>query len=142
MKLELTLALAASLTPCVAAQTDAFDPLEGTILETNLDTIRSNPEAYKGLVVQFPIQFCSFGQIQNPFFTRFVPSLYTNFYGWSTSQKIWQRSQYDDVCGTLFISKDSEHLESLYGLKLYDRIMVKGVVRLSLIHISEPTRPY
>lgn len=128
MKFQLTLALVALTAPCLTAQVSPFDATERTVT-TTLDHVRQNPQAFKNVWVRFPVQFCSIGKVQNPFFTRFVPSQYANFYAWDEGAKIWQRPAYDDVFGTLFLSKESEQLEQLYALELYDRIMVTGIVR-------------
>lgn len=129
MKLQLTLALVALAAPCVRAQISLFEDTDDRVVSTTLADVRENPQAFKNVWVRFPVQFCSIGKVQNPFFTRFVPSQFANFYAWDEDQKIWQRPAYDDVFGTLFLSKDNEQLEELYRLELYERIMVTGIVR-------------
>ncbi len=127
MKIELALAMAALVAPLAGAQ-NSGKPVE-KVVQTTLDDIRQHPDAYKSVWVQFPVQFCSIGRVSNPFFTQFVPSQFANFYAWSAEQPIWREKEYDDVFGTLFISKENEQLNDIYDLGLYQRINVTGVVR-------------
>ena len=128
MKTILTLAMSLALTTIAPASVGGTSD-ENSIVVTTLEAMRANPEAFKSVSVKFPIQFCSVGKIANPFFTRFVPSDYANFYVWSDSQEIWKRGDYESVFGMLFLSKESKILSSLYELELYDRVWVTGVVR-------------
>ncbi len=105
-----------------------MDP-DATVVDVDLDTLRRAPEAFMNVRVRFDIQFCSLGRIWNPFFTRFVPSEYANFYGWSGTQPIWQKESYDDVFGMLFLSKSSTHLGELYRFRTYDRLSIEGIVQ-------------
>jgi len=128
MKLGLTIAVCAAFAPLAGAQFQPVVPVD-KVVPTTLDAIRKHPDAYKGVWVSFPVQFCSVGKLSNPFFTRFVPSLYTNFYAWSDDQPIWRRAEWRDVCGTLVMAKDSDHVAGIYDLDIYDRLMLTGVVR-------------
>lgn len=111
------------------ASLPAQDREFGTAVRTNLAEVRSNPEAYKGVKVKFVAQFTSLGKISNPFFTKFTPTDFANFYVWSDEQPIWQEKSYEDVFGMLFLSKTHPKLEELYALRLYQRIEVTGVIR-------------
>jgi hypothetical protein len=91
--------------------------------------MRDNPAAFHNVKVQFVVQFASLGRISNPFFTKFTPTDYSNFYGWCDEQKIWREKSYNDVFGMLFISKTNRQLEELLALRLYGRILCTGVVR-------------
>ena len=116
--------LAAAITAPALAQN------ERAIVDTTLERLRESPEAYKNVRVRFPMQFCSVGRVSNPFFTRFVPSDFANFYGWSVEQPIWRREAYSDLFGLCFVSKRLEQtLDDLYALKLYDRVYVVGTVQ-------------
>lgn len=101
----------------------------GTAVRTSLGEVRSNPEAYRGVKVRFTAQFTSLGQISNPFFTKFTPTDFANFYAWADEQPIWREKSYEDVFGMLFLSKSHPKLEQLYALRLYQRIEITGVVR-------------
>lgn len=129
MRLGRTFALSLAIAPAIAAQSGYEAARYVVVVSTTLDAIRANPDAFKNVAVRFPIQFCSIGQLSNPFFTRFVPSQYANFYAWSAEQPIWQRDAYDNVFGMLFLSKDNGQLQELYDQKLYSRLWVTGVVR-------------
>lgn len=98
-------------------------------VDTTLSQVRSDAEAYKSVQVKFTIQFASLGKIYNPFFTKFTPSEYTNFYAWPDEQPIWRQKDYHDVFGMLFLSKSHDKLEQLYRLRAYQRVAVTGVVR-------------
>jgi hypothetical protein len=102
---------------------------EGTTVQTTLSQIRHEPEAFKNVQVELTVQFVSLGRIANPFFTKFTPTEYANFYVWGDEQPIWRQNAYEDVCGTLFLSKESDQLQQLYSLKLYQRLKVTAVVR-------------
>lgn len=101
----------------------------GTPVRTTLSEVRDNPEAYKSVKVQFTAQFTSLGKLSNPFFTKFTPTEYSNFYVWADEQPIWQEKSYENVFGMLFLSKTHPKLEQLYALRLYQRIEVTGIVR-------------
>ena len=101
----------------------------GVPVRTNLSALRSNPDAYHNVKVQFVVQFASLGRISNPFFTKFTPTDFTNFYGWGDDQKIWQETDYNDVFGMLFLSKSNAQLDTLYTMGLYNRMRCTGVVR-------------
>ena len=101
----------------------------GKPVRTTVEAMRANPDAYRNVKVQFTVQFASLGRISNPFFTKFTPTEYTNFYAWSDDQPIWQEKAYNDVFGMLFLSKSNPQLEQLYTLPLYSRVRCTGVVR-------------
>ena len=112
------------------ATAPTFAQNERAIIDTRLEALRDSPDAFKSVRVRFPIQFCSVGKVSNPFFTRFVPSDYANFYGWSVEQPIWRRESYGDMFGLMFVSKRNENtLDQLYKLRLYDRCYVVGTVQ-------------
>jgi hypothetical protein len=117
----------ALLSPCHASGGDEPDPEK--IVATTLTSIRETPESYKHVWVTFPVQFASVGRLQNPFFTRFIATDFANFYVWPDEQPIWRKEQYDDMFGTLFVSKDKEFLNRMMRLETYDRLQVTGVVR-------------
>ena len=120
-------AVAALVSPCAAG---GDHPRKATeVVETTLTAIRGAPESFKGVSVAFRVQFASIGTLQNPFFTRFVASDFANFYAWSDDQPIWRRTEYDDVFGLLFLSKEHEQLDDVFHLEAYDRLEVRGVVR-------------
>lgn len=123
-------ALFVSALLCVSAL-PAQDREFGVAVRTNLAAMRANPTAYQNVKVKFTVQFASLGRISNPFFTKFTPTDYANFYAWGDEQQIWQEPDYNDVFGTLFLSKGNSQLEALYGLRLYQRIQCTGVVRNS-----------
>ena len=99
------------------------------VIATTLTAVRGTPDAFKNVAVHFTVQFNQLGKISNPFFTRFVPNDFVNFYGWPSEQPIWRKDVYDDVFGLLFLSKEHKQLTDLYKLKTYDRVDVTGVVR-------------
>jgi hypothetical protein len=101
----------------------------GTCVPTTLSEVRAEPEAFRGVRLQFTIQFGSLGRISNPFFTKFTPTDFVNFYAWADEQQIWQQATYKDLFGMLFYSKLGEKLEQLYEVRLYERLLVTGIVR-------------
>lgn len=111
------------------ASLPAQDREFGTAVSTTLTQVRADSEAYRGVKVEFTVQFASLGRISNPFFTKFTPSEFANFYAWADEQPIWQEKSYNEVFGMLFLSKSHPKLETLYGLQLYQRLRVTGVVR-------------
>ncbi len=113
-------------TPCWA---NGDDEKLAPVVKTTLTEIRQAPESFKGVHVELVLQFASIGRIQNPFFTRFIASDFTNFHAWADEQPIWQRENYDDVFGLLFISKDNAELQDVFQLRTYDRLQVRAVVR-------------
>ena len=101
----------------------------GKPVQTTVEAMRANPDAYHNVKVQFTAQFASLGRISNPFFTKFTPTEYTNFYVWGDDQEIWKEPSYNDVFGMLFLSKSNPQLDQLYTLPLYKRVKCTGVVR-------------
>lgn len=101
----------------------------GVPVRTNLAHVRDNAEAFKNVKVTFTVQFTSLGKISNPFFTKFTPTDFANFYVWADEQPIWQEKSYEDVFGMLFLSKSHPKLETLYSLRLYQRLQVTGIIR-------------
>lgn len=101
----------------------------GTAVRTTLTEVRAEPDAFQSVKVDLIVQFASLGRIANPFFTKFTPTDFANFYAWGDEQEIWQRASYDDLFGMLFLSKLHPKLESLYTLRTYQRLHVTGVVR-------------
>jgi len=126
MTSSLVLTLSLGLLP---QQVITVDQKETQVVETTLSAVRENPDAFLGVTVSVPVQFASLGTIHNPFFTRFVPSEYANFYAWADEQPIWQKPQYDDVFGQFFLSKSSKQLHELYQTRLYERVRLVGIVR-------------
>ncbi len=127
MKTALSIGLFLALAPCTLAGQDN-DKYANTVT-TTLTKMRQAPEAFRHVKVTFLVQFASIGHISNPFFTRFVPSDYANFYCWGDDQPIWRKSEYGDVFAFLFLSKDNDQLQELYDLRLYERVQITGVVR-------------
>jgi hypothetical protein len=111
------------------ASLPAQDREFGTAVATTLTQVRADPEAYKNVKVVFTVQFASLGKIANPFFTKFTPTDFANFYAWADEQPIWQERVYGDVFGMLFLAKANDKLEELYTLKLYQRLQITGVIR-------------
>ncbi|MEO0479375.1 MAG: hypothetical protein AAF196_07840 [Planctomycetota bacterium] len=109
------------------AQIDQNDP--STPIETTLSAIRQSPEAYRGVYSRFEIQFDTVGQVQNPFFTRFVPSEFVNFFAWDGEQPIWRKSEFHNVFAMLFMSKLNEQSSEIHRLSIYDRLSCVGIVR-------------
>lgn len=101
----------------------------GTAVKTTLTQVRAEPDSFQSVKVEFTVQFASLGKIANPFFTKFTPTEYANFYTWADEQPIWQEKSYQDVFGTLFLAKTHEKIGALYSLGLYQRLKVVGVVR-------------
>lgn len=128
MKRSLLAALCVLLPAPAFAQARLVDE-EAVIVDIDLGQLRSMAGAFEKVHVRFEAQFCSLGQVWNPFFTRFVPSEYANFYAWSGDQPIWRKDSYEDVFGMLFISKSSPELPLLYKLRTYDRVRIEGVVQ-------------
>ncbi|MBL8732348.1 MAG: tetratricopeptide repeat protein [Planctomycetes bacterium] len=112
-----------------AAALPAQDREFGVPVNTTLAHVRAEAEAYKNVKVVFTVQFASLGRISNPFFTKFTPTDFANFYAWGDEQPIWQEKGYDDVFGMLFLSKTHPKLEQLYQLRLYQRVKCTGVIR-------------
>jgi hypothetical protein len=102
---------------------------EKSIVNTTLSAVREKSDAFRNVPVRFTVQFNSLGKISNPFFTRFVPTEFVNFYAWASDQPIWRKESYDDLFGMLFLSKESKFLPALYTLKLYDRVELVATVR-------------
>lgn len=121
-------ALFVSFLLCAAAL-PAQDREFRVAVRTDLATMRANPIAFQNVKVKFTVQFASLGRLSNPFFTKFTPTDYANFYAWGDEQQIWQEPAYNDVFGTLFLSKVDPQLESLYSLRLYQRLQCTAVVR-------------
>ncbi len=113
----------------LGAALPAQDPDFGDPIATTLTQVRAEPDAFKNVKVTFPIQFASIGRISNPFFTKFTPTYYANFYAWADDQPIWQQAEYQDVFGMLFLSKTNPQLDQLYKLGLFERVQVTGVIR-------------
>ncbi|HLQ38227.1 MAG TPA: hypothetical protein VK348_10515 [Planctomycetota bacterium] len=112
-----------------AALLPAQDREFGSAVRTTLTQIRAEPEAYKGVKVVFPLQFASLGKLSNPFFTKFTPADFANFYAWAEEQPLWRQEAYEDLFGTLFYPKLGPKLEQLYQLRVYQRLQVTGVIR-------------
>ena len=128
MKRVLFAAVCLSMLAPATAQGRLMDP-DAIVVDVDLDTLRRAPEAFMNVRVRFDVQFCSLGRIWNPFFTRFVPSEYANFYAWSGTQPIWQRDSYEDVFGMLFLAKSNAQLADLYKFRTYERLTLEGIVQ-------------
>lgn len=127
--------LAAAFSFAAHAQTPSELLVSGTEdtgaapIATNLEQLRETPDAYRGVKVTFTAQYCGIGQVSNPFFTRFTPAEYANFYVWSDGQELWREKQYDDVFGFCFLPKTSAQLAQLYEVQAFDRLQITAVVR-------------
>ena len=128
MNIALTIGFSLALSPLALAGGDDDIKNAGTVV-TTLTRLRETPEAYKHVRVTFTVWYGSIGRVSNPFFTRFVPSEYANFYTWATEQPIWRKDQYTNAFAYLFLSKRSSQLQELYDLSLYDQLQITGVVR-------------
>ena len=129
MKIALTIGISCALAPYAFAEGGDDDAKNARTVVTSLSRVRETPEAFRHVRVSFPVQFASIGRISNPFFTRFVPSDFANFYCWADEQPIWRKDEYSNLFGFLFLSKNNDQLQELYDLDLYQRVQVTGVVR-------------
>lgn len=120
--------LLASFALC-AAQLPAQDRDFDATVETTLSKVRRDADAFRNVSVMFVAQFASLGKMTNPFFTRFTPTDYTNFYVWADEQPIWQRGAYEDLFGNLFYPKSGPQLEEVFELRTYQRMRITGIVR-------------
>src|SRR5882724_8146315 len=107
-----------------AALLPAQDREFGSAVRTTLTQIRAEPDAYTGVKVVFPLQFASLGKLSNPFFTKFTPADFANFYAGAEEQPLSRREAYEDLFGTLFYAKLGPKLEQLYQLRVYQRLQV------------------
>ena len=107
----------------------AQNPEFSTPVPTTLSAIRAEAEAFRNVKVTFPAQFSSLGNLSNPFFTRFSPTDFTNFYVWADEQPIWQRADYEDMFGNLFYSKFGEQLQTIFNMPTYQRLQITGIIR-------------
>jgi hypothetical protein len=114
---------------CAFAALPAQDREFGVAVDTTLSQVRQDPDAYHNVKVNFTVQFVSLGKIANPFFTKFTPTDFANFYVWADEQPIWQEKSYHDVFGMMYLSKSHPKVEQIYGLRLYQRLRVTGVTR-------------
>lgn len=101
----------------------------GPAINTSLEQMRIQPEAFRGVKASFVVQFSSLGRISNPFFTQFTPAEYANFYGWGEDQPIWRKESYENMFGFFFLAKTHPKLNELYALRTYQRLKLTGVVR-------------
>ncbi|MEM7203751.1 MAG: hypothetical protein AAF628_26040 [Planctomycetota bacterium] len=111
--------------PCHAGGDDELTE----VVATTLTSIRENPSSYKGVRVTFSAQFSNIGQVQNPFFTRFVASDFANFHVWADDQPIWREREYDNVYGLCFVAKTGDLLDEVFRMRTYQRLRIEGVVR-------------
>ena len=119
--------LIASFLLCAALP--AQDQEFGSTVTTTLTAVRSDPDAFRNVRVEFVVQFASLGNLSNPFFTRFTPADYMNLYAWADEQPLWQQAQFEDPFGMLFYSKQGSQLAEVFAMKPYQRLKVRGVVR-------------
>jgi tetratricopeptide (TPR) repeat protein len=101
----------------------------GSTVATTLTAVRSDPDAFRNVKVEFVVQFASLCSLSNPFFTRFTPNEYANLYAWADEQPIWQQGEYENPFGQLFYSKDATKLAEVFALRPYQRLKVQGVIR-------------
>ncbi len=121
--------LFATLALCAVLPAQGFDIETTDPVVTTLTQIRTSPDAYRNVPVQFVVQFASLGKISNPFFTQFTPTEFANLNAWADDQPLWQRASYEDIFGNLFYAKTGAQLQQLYDLRIYQRLQVTGVVR-------------
>ena len=126
MKIPVILGLTVALAPALDA---SAQKTTGKVVNTTLTKLRASPESFKNVWVRFPVQFTSMGKVSNPFFTQFVPARFANFHCWADEQPIWKKKSYENLFGLLFIAKDHKKADEIYASKVYDRMMVTGVVR-------------
>ena len=113
----------------LCALSPAQDPEFTTPVATTLTQIRSDADAFRNVQVTFVAQFAGLGKISNPFFTRFTPSDYANFYVWADEQPIWRRTSYENIFGNLFYSKLAPKLQQVFELETYQRMRITGIIR-------------
>jgi hypothetical protein len=120
--------LIASFLLC-AAMLPAQEQEFGSAVNTTLSAIRSDPDAFRNVRVEFTVQFASLGSLSNPFFTRFTPLEYANLFVWADEQSIWQQREFDAPFGQLFYSKEGDQLSEVFHMKPYQRFKIEGVIR-------------
>lgn len=128
MKIAYCVSLSAALALTPALTAGGGEPT-GPVVTTTLSAIRAAPDSYNGIWVRFTVQFASMGKIQNPFFTQFVPYRFANFYTWPDEKQIWKKKEYEDLFGLLFIAKDNPQTQTIYSTRVYQRMVITGVVR-------------
>ncbi|MCP5022573.1 MAG: hypothetical protein GY930_12470 [bacterium] len=118
------LMLAASLT--MGAQTgDA----PGQDSRVDLGVVYEHPADAVGQELCFYVQLDGLQESWNPFGTRFVPDRFVKARVWGDRQRLWDRFDYHNPVGEIFVPLDSRLADKLIGAQRYQRLLCVGSVR-------------
>lgn len=92
------------------------------------ERIIAHPEGFRGARVAFLVQFHRFGQLDNPFHTRFDKHYYVNFSAWPEGAPLWERDTYRSDFPFLFIRRSRDEAKVLANAGTYSRWLVQGEV--------------
>ena len=97
--------------------------------ETDLESLRRHPEAYKSVWITLTLQYGGLSKVYNPFFTKFVPADYICFAAWGGEQEIWKLDEFRRDFHFFFVDKRSNTALQLFRMKRFQRCKVVGFVR-------------
>jgi len=97
--------------------------------ETDLESLRNHPEAFKSVWVSVNLQYGGLSKVYNPFFTKFVPADYICFAAWAGDQEIWKLEEFRRDFHFFFVDKRSNTALQLFKMKRFQRCRVVGFVR-------------
>lgn len=96
---------------------------------TTLTEIARNPAAWRGVEVEFVLQFAAEHETWHWWTTRFQPDQYVGFAAWGDEQLLWEKYAFDHPEPHLFAARGSRAAVLLAETQTYRRYQVRAVVR-------------
>ncbi len=118
------LMLTASLT--MGAQTGAAP---GQDTRVDLGAVYEHPADAAGQELCFYVQFDGLQESWNPFGTQFASDRFVQARVWGDRQQLWDRFDYNNPVGEIFVPLDSRLADKLIGAERYQRMLCVGTVR-------------
>lgn len=118
------LMLAASLS--LGAQTGE---MSGQEFRVDLGAVYEQPADAVGQELRFYVQLDGLQETWNPFGTRFASDRFVQARVWGDRQRLWDRFDYHNPVGEIFVPVDSRLADKLLGAERYQRMLCVGTVR-------------
>ncbi|MBL4771213.1 MAG: hypothetical protein JKY61_08745 [Planctomycetes bacterium] len=119
-KIALTVSLA------VVAKSDA---VSGVDQRVDLSGVYAQPAEAVGRELSFYVQFDGLQEEWNPFGTGFAAQSHLRARVWSDSQRLWDRFDFSNPRGEVFVRLGTRAARTLVGAQRYQRLLCVGKVR-------------
>lgn len=95
----------------------------------DLGVVYDHPAEAVGQELSFYVQFDGLQEDWNAFGTEFAPSSHLRATVWSDNQRLWDRLDFNNPLGEVYIRTNTRAAQRLLGVQRFQRLLCVGTVR-------------